>query len=164
MAKLSARQQRFAEEYLIDLNATQAAIRAGYSPHTAAVIGAENLIKPNIQAFIDKEKADRSRRTGINSDRVLGELAKIGFANIADVIAADGSLLPDALRDDTAAIQGIKAKTTPTKDGDITENEIRLYDKLKALELLGKHLELFSDRLKIDGAVSIVFIGEDDLE
>ena len=83
---MTKKQKRFVEEYLIDLNATQAAIRAGYSPHTAKDIGCENLAKPNIAAAISQAMAERSRRTGINQDRVLQELARIGFAKITDVV------------------------------------------------------------------------------
>jgi phage terminase, small subunit len=75
--KLTEKQQRFVDEYLIDLNATQAAIRAGYSVKTADVIGCENLTKPNIQQAIAEHMAERSRRTGVNQDRVVLELAKI---------------------------------------------------------------------------------------
>ena len=74
---MTKKQKRFVEEYLIDLNATQAAIRAGYSPTTAKEIGCENLTKPNISEAIAKAMAERSRRTGVNQDRVLQELAKI---------------------------------------------------------------------------------------
>ena len=73
---MTKKQKRFVEEYLVDLNATQAAIRAGYSPQTARDIGCENLTKPNIQNAIATAMADRSRRTGINQDRVIQEIAK----------------------------------------------------------------------------------------
>lgn len=77
--KLTEKQQRFVDEYLIDLNATQAAIRAGYSVKTADAIGCENLTKPNIQQAIAEHMAERSRRTGVNQDRVVLELAKIAY-------------------------------------------------------------------------------------
>ena len=83
---MTKKQKRFCEEYLIDLNATQAAIRAGYSPDTAKAIGCENLTKPDIRAHIDRAMAERSRRTGVNADRVIQELAKIAFVNATDVI------------------------------------------------------------------------------
>lgn len=83
---MTKKQKRFVEEYLIDLNATQAAIRAGYSPGTAQQIGSENLSKLVISNAIAKAMADRSKRTGINQDRVLQELARIGFAKITDII------------------------------------------------------------------------------
>ena len=143
MAHLTPRQQRFVDEYLIDLNATQAAIRAGYSVQTATVIGAENLTKPNIKAVVGKALADRSRRTGVTADRVIAELAKIGFVNIADVADFDEATVQDnATRDDTAAIQSIKVKHIPAVGGDIVERELKLYNKLDALEKLMRHLGL----------------------
>lgn len=150
MKKLTAKQKRFIDEYLIDLNATQAAIRAGYSPDSAKEIASENLTKPNIADAIAKAMALRSRRTGINQDRVLLELAKIAFLNPVDVINMDSAtIIDEASRDDTAAIASVKVKRIPTEDGDITEREVKTYDKIKALELLGKHLSLWdkSDRL-----------------
>ena len=162
---MTAKQQRFVEEYLIDLNATQAAVRAGYSPNTAQEIGSENLSKPIISAAIQRAIADRSRRTGMNADRIIDELAKIAFANVDDLIdLANGTVKPDGARDDTAAIQSVRAKTVPTKQGDITEHELRLYDKLKALELLGRHLGLFNDRLQLQGCLEVYFSGESELE
>src|SRR5271166_2896559 len=78
--KLTPKQARFVQEYLIDLNAAQAAIRAGYSAKTARVIGHENLTKPEIAAAIEKAKAKRAERTELTSDMVVDELRKIGFA------------------------------------------------------------------------------------
>lgn len=154
MAKLTNKQKRFVEEYLIDLNATQAAIRAGYSPNTAKDIGCENLAKPNIRACIDKEIAERSKRTGINQDRVIRELARLAFVNANDVIDMEEATLKDgATEDDTAAIASVKVKTIPTKEGEGIEREIKLTDKLKALELLGKHLGMFKDKVEIDATV-----------
>ena len=163
MAKLSAKQQRFVEEYLIDLNATQAAIRAGYSPRTAQEIGSENLSKPMIANAIAIKMAERSKRTGVNGDRVLLELAKIAFINPTDVIdMSDATIRGDANRDDTAAIASVKVKTIPTEDGNITEREVKTYDKIKALELCGKHIGMFTDKFKIEGAVPVVI--KDDLD
>lgn len=146
---MTKKQKRFAEEYLIDLNATQAAIRAGYSPDTAKSIGSENLTKPDIQARIAKAMAERSKRTGVNADRVVTELAKIAFVNASDVIDADtATLKSDAAPEDTAAIQSVKVKTFG-EDG--LEREIKMADKLKALELLGKHLGMFKDKVEVSG-------------
>lgn len=141
---MTRKQKRFVEEYLIDLNATQAAIRAGYSPDTAKSIGSENLTKPDIQASIAKAIAERSRRTGVNADRVLTELAKIAFVNATDVIDTK-----NASRDDTAAIQFVRVKSG--EDG--MELEIKMADKLKALELLGRHLGMFKDKVELSGAL-----------
>lgn len=151
---LTKKQRLFVEEYLTDLNATQAAIRAGYSPETAKEIGCENLTKPNIRAQIDKAMAERSRRTGVNADRVVMELAKIAFVNAANVIdTRDATLKGDAAPEDTAAIQSVKVKTIPTKGGEGVEREIKMADKIKALELLGKHMGMFKDKLEISGGL-----------
>lgn len=146
---MTKRQQRFCEEYLLDLNATQAAIRAGYSPDTANEQGARLLANVSISRAIAQRMADRSSRTGVNADRVVLELARIAFANAGDLIdAGDATLKDDASRDDLAAIQSIKVKDM----GDMgIEREIRMADKLKALELLGRHLGIFNDRLRLDG-------------
>ena len=83
MAKgLTDKQKIFVYEYLIDFNATQAAIRAGYSKDTAGAIGAENLKKPQIQQFLEKYQSDRSEKCGIKFDMIIEELRKIGFADI----------------------------------------------------------------------------------
>ena len=163
MAKMSAKQQRFAEEYMLDLNGTQAAIRAGYSPKTAQEQASRLLSNVMVSAAVDRAKADRSARTGINADRILEELAKIGFANIADLTgflhgAAQGE------RVDTAAVQSLRVKTIPTEEGEIVERELRMADKLKALELMGKHVDLFADRLKLEGGFGVQFGGENELE
>lgn len=159
---MTKKQKRFVEEYLIDLNATQAAIRAGYSPHTAKDIGCENLAKPNIAAAISQAMAERSRRTGINQDRVLQELARIGFAKITDVVDPEtAEIRTDASDDDLACIQSIKIK--PNEFG--TEREVKLYDKKSALVDLGKHLGLFKDKVELNGDMDLhitVDYGEDD--
>ena len=162
---MTKKQKRFVEEYLVDLNATQAAIRAGYSPQTARDIGCENLTKPNIQNAIATAMADRSRRTGINQDRVIQEIAKLAFLNPVDVIDMDEATIKDeANRDDTACIASVKVKVIPGEGGNITEREVKTYDKLKALELLGKHLGMFTDKLKMEGNLPVVIMGDDQLE
>jgi len=165
MAKLSNKQRVFIDEYLIDLNATQSAIRAGYNPNAAKDMGYRNLNNDKIKSEIAKAMADRSRRTGINADRVLEELAKIGFLNPADVVnVKTGVIKNNASNDDLSAIQVIKVKESEFDSGSSTECEIRFHDKHKALELLGKHLGIFSDRLKIDGNIPVIITGSDELE
>ena len=152
MAKLTAKQQRFCDEYLIDLNATQAAIRAGYKAKNgqrASEIGHELLQKTQVSEAISEAIAERSKRTGINADRVLLELARIAFVNADDVInAKDATLKEDASRDDLAAIQSVKVKSFG-EDG--VEREIKLADKLKALDMLGRHLAMWNDKLQLSG-------------
>ena len=148
---MTKKQKRFIEEYLIDLNATQAAIRAGYSPDTAKAIGCENLTKPDIRAHIDRAMAERSKRTDVNADRVVQELAKIAFVNATEVIdPKTATVREDALPEDTAAIQSVKVKTFG-EDG--LEREIKMADKLKALEMLGRHLGMFKDKLELSGGL-----------
>lgn len=144
---MTQKQKRFIEEYLIDLNATQAAVRAGYSSATAKDIGCENLAKPNIRAQIDRAMAERSKRTGVNAERVIQELAKIAFVNATEVIdPKTATVKEDALPEDTAAIQSVKVKTFG-EDG--LEREIKMADKIKALELLGKHLGMFQNNVNV---------------
>ncbi len=149
---MTAKQKRFCEEYLIDLNATQAAIRAGYSPESAQQIGAENMSKPVIRARIDTEMAERSRRTGVNADRVVQELAKIAFVKATDIIDPNTATVRDsATEEDKACIASVKFKSSSGETSDSVEREIRMCDKLKALELLGKHLGMFTDKVNLSG-------------
>ena len=165
MAKLNDKQQCFVDEYLIDLNATQAAIRAGYSVKTADQQGSRLLANVKVQQAVSEKMAERSRRTGVNQDRVVMELAKIAFVNASDVINPEDATVRDgAADDDTAAIQSVKVKVIPTKEGAGIEREIRLSDKLKALELLGKHLGMWSDKLDVSVNIPVVISGEDQLE
>lgn len=162
---MTEKQKRFAEEYLIDLNASAAAIRAGYSPDSAGNIGSENLKKPEIKAYIERAMAERSKRTGITADRVLGELAKIAFCSLADLTDETGALLDGVSRDDMAAVAAIKTREIPTRGGKIiVEREIRMADKIKALELCGKHVGLFKDaEIKLspgEGAITVRLEGE----
>lgn len=158
---MTRKQKLFCEEYQIDLNATQAAIRAGYSPESAGSIGSELLKKPEIRARIDKMMAERSKRVGINADRVLQELGKIAFVNAADVIDMNNATVKDgADRDDTAAIASVKVKVISGANGEGVEREIRLADKLKALELCGRHLGMFNDKLDVTGAATVQIIDD----
>ncbi|WP_330645922.1 terminase small subunit [Butyricicoccus faecihominis] len=137
---MTKKQIRFTEEYLIDLNATQAAIRAGYSTDGAGQQGCALLKNPNIRARIDKAIAERSRRTGVNADRVVRELARLAFVDPTQLVDfKSGKVLPDASEDDRAALAGVKVKKMDTG----VEREVKIADKVKALELLGKHVGLF---------------------
>lgn len=158
---MTKKQKRFIEEYLIDLNATQAAIRAGYSTDTANEQGCRMLANVSIRSQIDKAIAERSKRTGVNADRVIMELAKIAFVNATEVIdPKTATIKADALPEDTAAIQSVKVKTFG-EDG--LEREIKMADKLKALELLGKHLGMFKDKVELSGSLDTEKTKLDDL-
>ena len=166
MARLTKKNEVFCKEYLIDLNATQAAIRAGYSVDSAGSIGSELLKKPEIRARVGKEMADRSKRVGINADRVLRELGRIAFVNPDDLIdLSTATVKPGASPDDLSAIAGVKVKYVPHNDfdengdpvvEDAIEREVRLHDKLKALELCGRHLGMFKDDPTATAPVTVV--------
>lgn len=151
---MTEKQKRFCEEYLIDLNATQAAIRAGYSTESAYAIGSENMKKPQIRARVDKAIAEQSKRTGINADRVVRELARIALLNPKNVINfEDATVLSNASDDDLAAVASVRVKIIPTADGEGIEREVKLYDKGKALEQLGRHLGMFADKVEHSGSI-----------
>lgn len=156
---LTAKQQRFADEYLIDLNATQAAIRSGYSPKSAEQQGSALLSNPKVRAYIDQRMAEHSARTGVNQDRIIRELARIAFLDPTQLVNMDTvELNAETSADDRAAIASVKVKTIPFEDGEGVEREIRFADKIKALELLGKRFGMWIDKQHVDvqGAVQIV--------
>jgi phage terminase small subunit len=150
--KLTPKQRRFVEEYLIDLNATQAAVRAGYREKTARSIGQENLTKPDIQDAIKISLAERSKRTEVTADRVVKELSRIAFADPRSVFSwgpGGVTLRPsDELTEDEAAVVSEVSETTSETGGSI---KAKTYDKVKALELLGRHLGMFVDKKEITG-------------
>lgn len=164
MAKLTEKQQRFVDEYLIDLNATQAAIRAGYSAKTADVQGARMLGIVKVQQRISEAMAERSKRTGANQDRVVTELAKVAFLNIGNVVDDQGKIKDNASEEDLACIESIKYKKTEGDSVSSVEREVKAASKLKALELLGKHLGMWNDKLDVNVTAPIVISGEDDLK
>ena len=164
MARLTNKQRLFVQEYLIDLNATQAAIRAGYSVESARDIGCENLTKPNIQQEIAKAMAERSKRTGVNQDRIVLDLARLAFVNMTDVVDDKGKIKDTATEDDLSCIESIKYKRSDSETGSSIEREVKIGSKLKALELLGKHLGMWNDKFDVNVAVPIVISGEDALE
>ena len=161
--KLTDKQKKFVEEYPIDLNATQSAIRAGYSPKTANEQGARLLANVSIQEAISKAMAERSRRTGINQDRIVQELARIAFVKITDVVDPDGEINTNASDDDLACIESYKVEDSDSVNGSSSKREVKLASKIKALELLGKHVGMWNDKIQVDVSIP-VFGGEDDLE
>lgn len=148
MAKLTAKQRRFVEEYLIDLNVTQAAIRAGYSVQTAIEQGYQLLQKTSVSDAISKAMAERSKRTGITQDMVVHELYKIGFSIITDYLKIENNQVEFF---DTDSIPQEKLSAIAEIKESNNGISFRLHDKLKALELLGRHLGMFKDKVEISG-------------
>ncbi|NMM62068.1 terminase small subunit [Clostridium sp. P21] len=152
MARLTDKQKKFIDEYLIDLNATQAAIRAGYSQKNAFKIGSELLQKTTVQKHMHKCMKDREKRTEITQDKVLNELAAIGFANIADYLEVKDDAVKvfnttDIPKEKLRAVVEIKQ----TKDG----ISIKIHDKVKALEDIAKHLGMFVDKVEHTGNIGV---------
>lgn len=142
VAKLTAKQQRFCDEYLIDLNATQAAIRAGYSKKTAGSISTENMQKPLIKEYIEKRMAEKEKNLIADQDEVLKYLTSVlRGEGLEEMVVVEG------------CGDGYSRATTVTRD-------VCPKDRLKAAELLGKRYSLFKDNVKLD--VTPVVIGGDD--
>ncbi len=155
MAKLSEKQKRFVQEYLVDLNATAAAKRAGYSPKTASEQGARLLANVKVQEEIQKAIEKRQNRVEITQDRVLQELAAIAFASGADYASIISGVVmmndtEELTEEQKAAIVSIKQ----TKEG----VEVKLADKMRALELLAKHLGLLQAQEKQEDGMLLELI------
>jgi len=149
MAKLTPKQKRFAQEYLIDLNATQAAIRSGYSSKGADVAGIRNLANPIIQATIQKAQVRQAKKAEVTAEMVIAELKKLAFSDLGQFVdwGPGGITLRESstLTPEQRAAVSEVAETTTQFGG---SKRIKLHSKEKALELLGKHLGIFVDRVE----------------
>lgn len=143
--KLTAKQQRFCDEYLIDLNATQAAIRAGYSKKTAKQIGQQNLTKLDLKEYIEKRMAEKEAALVADQDEVLKYLT---------------SVLRGESQSEEIVVEGIGDGCSEARTMQKAPSE---KDRLKAAELLGKRYSLFRDNVKLD-VTPVVISGGDDLE
>lgn len=149
---LTAKQQRFVEEYMIDASASGAAARAGYSARSAGRIGYELLEKTHIAAAIREKQAERSESTRINAAWVLSRLAQEAEADLSDLYAEDGSLKP--VREwpkiwRQGLVQGVETDEDPEGGGRI--RKVKLSDRVKRLELIGKHIgvKAFEERVDV---------------
>lgn len=149
---ITAKQKRFAEEYVIDLNGKQAAIRAGYSEKTAEYQAARLLRNAKVQEYIAKLMQAREKRTEITQDMVVRELAKIAFGDLRGVMSwgANGVIVKESseLTDDEAAFI---SELNATSFGEGVSIKLKTFNKEKALELLGKHLGMFRDKVELTG-------------
>lgn len=162
MRKLTDRQQRFVDEYLIDLNAAQAAIRAGYSARTASRIGPELLGKTCVAAALSEAKAIRSEKTGIDSMYVLNRLVAIDQMDVLDILTDDGNLKP--LREwpqvwrttlsgiDLQRVREYEKDSGADKAIETVLQKIKWPDKVKNLENIGRHVEVqaWKDRIELE--------------
>lgn len=155
--KLTVKQKRFCEEYIAEpsLNAGAAARKAGYqtkSLDNSHKIGSDLLTKPHVQAYISELMSERSKRTEITADMVIREFAKIGFANVADFVDDDGRMLPPGKidRDNMAVVQEITERVYGGDERPIVERKYKLNDKISALNSIGKHLKMFTDKVETE--------------
>ena len=138
MAKLTAKQQRFCDEYLIDLNATQAAIRSGYSEKTARAIGNENLTKPDIKEYIEQRMAEKEKALIADQDEVLKYLTSVlrGESQSTEIVVEGTG---------EGCSEARKILKEPSEK-----------DRLKAAELLGKRYGLYTDKIEMDADTELV--------
>ena len=153
---LTAKQQRFVSEYLVDANGTQAAIRAGYSPRTANEQASRLLAKVNVASAVQAKQQHLAERSAVGADRVIEELCAIAFTKLSDIAPWDDRgprLIPsDELENQVAAaVSSLKVKRRREVNGkgedavvwEVEEREIKMHDKLGALDKLAKHLGLY---------------------
>lgn len=164
MSDLTDKQRRFVEEYLVDLNATRAAMRAGYSEHSARRIGYENLGKPEIADAIAAAIEARSARVEITQDQVVRELARIAFADIRHVVRwGEGVPVRDPETGEERIVNGVSlvsadaigadaaaaiAEISEGRDGAL---RVKMHSKPDALAKLGQHLGMFVQRVEATG-------------
>lgn len=143
--KLTDKQKMFCEEYMIDLNATQSSIRAGYSKNTAQEIGSENLSKPLIQEYLAELKAKRSEKLEIDSNNVLKELLNWAYGDTTDFMlqtVEEIKSMPPEIRRLVTGFKAIERITKDSEGNDIVENlmELKFISKEKAMEMITKHI------------------------
>lgn len=160
---LNAKQTRFVQEYVVDLNATDAARRAGYNERSVEAIGYENLRKPQIQAAIAEIQSRRAERTEVKADRVVAELARVGFSDVRRLFNDDGSMksVKDWPDDVAAAVSSIETLEEYEGSGENRRfvgltKKVKLWDKNKALASLMQHLGMVVHKLKVEEERTLV--------
>ena len=156
MAKLTDKQELFAREYLKDLNATQAAIRAGYSEKTAKEVGYENLTKPHVLELVAELKAQRVEQTGIDAAYVLRRLTEIDQMDVLDILLANGELKPikDWPKVWRTTLSGMDVVEMASADSTALLKKIKWPDKVKNLELLGKHVNVQAFKEQVSSEIT----------
>ena len=159
---MTPKQEAFVREYLVDLNATQAAIRAGYSQNTAGKIGHENVTKPEIASAIQAAMNDRAERTNITVDRVLAEYARIGLADIREVVQVTSEgvkILPsDQWRPQAAAA------VAEVKEGTDGQLSVKMHSKLGALDKVAQHLGMMIERSEVGEPGAFTKMSDEEVE
>ena len=157
---LTPKQERFVVAYLLDMNATQAAVRCGYSPKTAKAQGSRLLTNVDIQAAIQRTHARALERNGLTADRTLEELRRVGFSDVRHLFKDDGSLIPlrELPPEVSASIASIETvmKNAAAGDGVVDRVlKVKFWDKNRALNDLARHFALLVDRVEVSGDVTL---------
>jgi len=152
---LTPKQQLFVEEYLKDLNGAQAAIRAGYSPNRAEQTASRLLTNGKVKSAVQKAKAERSERTKVDADYVLKRLHEIDTLDVADILDNTGNMLPihQWPKEWRQSISGVDLQELMSGDTETVVRKIKWPDKLRNLELLGKHVSVKAFEEDKDGGV-----------
>lgn len=147
---LTPKQERFCQEYLIDLNASQAALRAGYSPRNHVSIGAQLLMNTYVQLKISELKSAREAVTNVTAENVVREIASRASFDPSAIYGPDGKIMP--MKDwPESCRRMLKSFDQVETDEGLQITKVRWYDSSKPLELLGRHLGIFRDRLEVSG-------------
>lgn len=154
---LTPKQARFVSEYLIDLNATQAAIRTGYKPNAADVQGARLLANASVSSAIAEKTKKQLERADLTASRVLEELRRLSFSNVQTLFDAKGNLKPiqDLTPEEASAIASLEIikKNAEAGDGKIdVVHKLKVWDKTRSLEMLAKHFALLTDVVRVDAS------------
>ena len=158
---LNPKQTRFVAEYLVDLNATQAAIRAGYSAKTAESIGLQLLRKTHVAQAIAAGKAKQLARADLSASRVLEELRRLAFIDTRGFFDEHGNLKPmkELTEEQGSALAGLEVIIKNAKAGDGVTDEIhkiKLWDKTRAIEMLAKHYKLLTDVIRVEDEAGLI--------
>lgn len=164
---MNARQKHFVQEYLKDKNATRSAKAAGYSKKTAEKIGSENIRKPEIAKAIEAGLAKQLAKAELTGDMIIAELRRLAFVNITKAYGQNGTLLhPHQMPEDLQlALQSVEVEelfANQFKIGDL--KKIKLHDKVRSLELLGKHFQLFTDVVKSEVNATVAMVSPEQVK
>ena len=160
--KMTTKQKLFCDEYLIDLNATQAAIRAGYSEKTAGAMGAENLKKPYIREYIDQRLAEKEDALVAKQDEVMKYLTSVMRREKKEhVVVTLSKETSTYVPDDEGKM---RKQTIKEEIPEVIEIPTPVKDSNKAAELLGRAYGIYTDKVDVEGAIPVIISGADDLE
>ena len=151
---LNRRQRIFAQEYLVDLNAKQAAIRAGYSPKTAKSVGYRLLTYVDVMAEVTRRLEDRAKRNDVDADRVIEELARLAFGDLRSIVQ-----VTHRWKGRGEAVRGMDPGRGRDRQAEVAQTRqgirVKMHPKLQALEALAKHLGMYVTRLNVNLEASL---------